>query len=298
MRLTLFLVLIFLSVVQLQSQDLIIKTNGDIINCKITNIQDSTIFYSYNFNNETRSKSLHMNQVKSYEYSYYKKSDAALNSTLNDDLINSNDFSRLRVGMNFGGAYRTVKLSDEMQILEKDYIDGLMLGYSFNGDLYYFITEQRGIGIKAGIFRAANSIDQITVRMDDGTLIDGKMSDDITITYIGPSYSLRLVHGKNDNYFLLNFGVGYVDYKNNAILIDDFSIISGTLGINWDVGYDWKINKYMALGLQLSYFYGELTDYYVKKDGNTQHIEYEDGMYESLQRLDFSVGLRFNTKKN
>jgi hypothetical protein len=297
MRLSLFLFLIFLAVIQVKSQDLIVKTNGDMINCKITNIQDSTIFYNYVIKDEMKSKFIHIKQVKSYEYNYYKKTVIGLNSTLNDDLINSNDFSRLRLALNFGGAYRTVKLSDGLSAVEQDYLDGIMLGYNFSGDLHYYITEQRGIGVKAGLFRASNSIDPISIRID-GNLLTGKMSDDITITYFGPSYSLRLVHGKNDNCFLLNFGVGYVNYQNNAVLIDDFVITSETLGISWDLGYDWRINKYMSAGLQLSYFYGELTDYYIKKDGNTQHSEYEEGMYESLQRIDFSFGLRFNTKKN
>jgi hypothetical protein len=61
-----------------------------------------------------------------------------------------------------------------------------------------------------------------------------------------------------------------------------------------DIGYDFAITKNLHLGLQMTLLAGTLFEFYLT-DGNTvERIDLEQGEYESLNRLDFSVGLRLN----
>ena len=66
-----------------------------------------------------------------------------------------------------------------------------------------------------------------------------------------------------------------------------------TLGISFDIGYDIGLSENLSLGFQLSVLSGTLFEYDWNDGSTTETINLEEGEYESLNRIDFSVGLRF-----
>jgi hypothetical protein len=120
------------------------------------------------------------------------------------------------------------------------------------------------------------------------------MSDNITINFIGPLMGIRLLNRNKKNCLLLNLGIGYLSYKDKAVLIYNYTINGSTLGLCWDIGYDIGIYKNLIIGFQLSYMNGTLTQYKLSDGIHTDNIKLEKDNYESLARIDLTIGIRFN----
>ncbi len=187
------------------------------------------------------------------------------------------------------------KIPDNTSSFMKEYMKNLKSGYHLGADLNYFISEQYGIGLKYNYFNSKNHLDNVYFEYDDGSIETGMIEDKIAINFFGTSFTSRVLSADKKSAFITTVALGYLSYKNEAIIVNENLIISGSaFGTVFDLGYDFGISDEMALGLQLSFTLGTLTKLEFDYGGYTETIELETGNYQSLTRVDLSIGLRFN----
>ena len=275
----------------LYAQDLIVTSDGDSLNCKITKINTEYIYFTFKHKDEVRSTLLPIGQVTYHQNNYYQT------SVVPDyKVIYKEDFPRFRVAINGGWSYRTAKIADNIPIEYDTYMRKIKSGYHYGGEVSYFFSEPIGVGFKYYVSRSGNEMDNVSVINPKGETVYGKMSDDISICFVGSFFSTRLLNASKRNCFITNLGIGYLGYKDDCVLVNNYTIKGSTLGLCWDLGYDIGMTKNLALGFQLSYIIGTLTQYEVSDGNTTENIELDEGYYESLSHIDLSVGLRFNIK--
>lgn len=85
-----------------------------------------------------------------------------------------------------------------------------------------------------------------------------------------------------------------MNYKNNAILMDSFTLEGNTVGLAFDIGYEIGISSNLSIGCNATFYSGFLTNIESNDGVTLMDIELEPGEFESLHRLDFSVGLRYS----
>lgn len=289
MKNTLILILLISMANSVFSQDLIVTNGGDTINCKITKVKTDNIYFTFKHKDEIRSTLLPMSNVKRHQFNFFQTSEVP-----KEKVIRPENFQHFRIAVNSGYSYQTAKVAESVPIDFKDYIKKLKSGHHFGGDLTYYYTEPLGFGIKYYIFKSSNNLDNIYVEDSNGYRRYGKMSDDITISYIGPSYSTRLINHDKSKAFLMNLSLGYMGYSNDKVIIDNYKMTGSTMGLSFDIGYDIGLSKNLSLGFQLSFLTGTLFEYDWNDGTKTETINLEKGEYESLNRIDFSVGLRFS----
>jgi hypothetical protein len=203
-----------------------------------------------------------------------------------------NKLPRLRIAAGGGWSYRTGRVSDQIPSDFRTYTKELKSGWHYQFDINYYLSERLGLGLKYSNYTAKNEISSIYIVQNDGTTTFGKMSDDIRIQFFGPMLSTRLLM-PNNNSFLFNLSLGYMTYKDEAVMVTPFTITGETLGIGWDIGYDLMTTPNLAVGVQLSFIIGTLIEYEVS-DGITTHtVKPEKESYENLSRIDLSLGIRF-----
>ncbi len=286
---TIFLLLLFVVFsTSIFSQDLLITNEGDSLNCKITKIKKDNIYFTFKHKDEIRSTLLPSNQVKYYQYNFYQKAIVPSNKIVGNEI-----YPHLRIAINGGWSYRIARLADNIPSDFKPYMEDLKSGYHYGGDISYFFSEQLGFGFKYYNYLSKNEI-EIYVNQANGTTQYGKMSDNISINFIGPSFSSRFLNQNKQNSFLLTLAIGYMGYKDDATLITDFSLKGGTLGLCWDIGYDIGLSKELSIGFQLSFLLGVLREYEFSDNVKTETIKLKESSYENLSRIDLSIGLRFN----
>lgn len=96
---------------------------------------------------------------------------------------------------------------------------------------------------------------------------------------------------KVNKYSILS--VGYMGYSNNKVIIDNYKMTGSTAGVSVDIGYEYRLSKNLWLGLQISLLRGTLVRYDWSDGINTYPVKLHEEEYESLNRIDFSAGLRF-----
>jgi hypothetical protein len=231
---------------------------------------------------------LPLEQVNFYQFNYYQTSEVPA-----DRIVGIELYPHFRLAINGGWSYRTAKLADNIPYDLTQYVKDLKSGYHYGLDLSYYFTEQFGLGFKYCNYRSKNEINDVYVTLSEGTKQYGKMSDDISIQFIGPYYSTRLLNANKKNSLIMNFSIGYMGYKDKAVLISDYTIKGNSLGLSMDIGYDIGLTKNFALGFQFSYLIGTLSKYEYFEGTYKETIELEKNNYESLSRFDLSIGLRF-----
>jgi len=270
------------------SQDLIVTNEGDSINCKITKVKADNIYFTFKYKGEIRSTLLPMTGVKIHQFDYYQNSEVPEGKVLGYE-----NYQHFRLAVIGGYSYLTAKVGESVPGDFKDYIKELKSGYHLGGDLTYFFTEPLGFGIKYYLFKSSNSLDNIYREDSDGNRTYGKMSDDLTISFIGPTFSTRLLNHNKNKAFIMNVSLGYMGYSNDKIIIDKYKMTGSTVGLSFDIGYDFALSENLSLGFHISSLTGTLFEYVWNDGGRTETIKLEKGEYESLNRIDFSIGLRF-----
>jgi len=278
----------FLSGTSLLAQDLIVTNEGDSIPCKITNVNQQYIYFTFQHEQEVRDVLLPLSDVSNHMFGFYDESDFS-------ELESSKKihYSQFKMGLNGGFSYQTAQVSESVPSYFEDYIGKLKSGYHLGIDLSYYMSEQLGFGVKLLLFKTSNQMDNIYVEDLDGNRRYGMMRDNLSVTFVGPSFTLRFPSASKRNALFMDMSLGYVHYRNDKKLVDDYTLNGNTAGFSYLIGYDFGITEHWLVSVQLSYLSGVMTEYEVDSGEVSETVELKEDEYESLNRLDFSVGLRF-----
>jgi hypothetical protein len=266
------------------AQDLIVTHGNDSIEGKITRMSIDTLFYSIN----EVSKWMPMSFVKSCQIGFFQ---------MNENLAmkpkeKSRDYQKIRFALNGGYSYRVGKVPDGLDAERRDYIRKLKSGFHVGTDLSFYFNKKFGLRAKGIFSRASNSMEASITDLD-GNFFSTIMSDQITISFIGPMLSMRLLDNTIHDHFMLNVSLGYMGYTNNVVLAYPYKLKGKTAGFLLDIGYDRTLTKNFAIGLQLSLIAGILTKYTLKSGSYWETVKLSQNSYESLIRIDASIGIRF-----
>lgn len=201
-------------------------------------------------------------------------------------------FSKFRLGVSGGLSFLLAKISDQVPAESKDYVRGLKSGAHFSVDASYFWRGQVGLGLKYINF---NSKNEDTTFFDNGSGPSiQKIRDNITTQFIGPVLYSRYYSKNRKTELVTGFGLGYLDYRNNANYANNaLTIKGGTIGLNADISADFYLSKKLSLGFGVALIGGTLRKYNLQMGNMTRTVELEEGNYESLTRLDIFTGLRW-----
>ncbi|GHV59486.1 hypothetical protein FACS1894182_13640 [Bacteroidia bacterium] len=271
------------------AQDLVVTTNGDSLNCKITKVKGDFIYFTFKHKDEVRNTLFPKSQVVDYQYKYYSESELPASYKLPGD-----DYSKWRVAIDAGWSYRTAPVSDQVNSDTKKFLRNLKSGWSAGADLTYYFSEYIGLGFRYNEHLSSASASGY-ITYPNGSTESGMLRENIRVSYIGPLLSTRLFHADKKNCFLFNIGIGYVGYHDKQS-VNSYHLTStgGTIGTYYGIGYDIGITKNWAIGIQLSGTSGVLSSMKRSNGTSTETIQLERGSYEGLSRLDIAVGLRFN----
>lgn len=259
----------------MQAQDLVVTSTGDSINCNITKMDAVNIFFTFKEENDIHKTMMPFQMIRAYQFNFYPGTVIA-----EPEIEVHPEFSHWRIGLNGGVSRETSHLALEVPYELVDYAKSLQSGANLSGDVFYYLSEYIGLGVKYAAF--SSTADKVSNSNLDNFNLD--------IKFYGPALSGRLMNQTKKNAFFFNVAIGKVDYK---ILMPMANLTGKTITSMLDVGYDVRIYKKLALGMQLSYLGGYISSF----KGNSAYgaVNPEDGGYrESLNRLDLSLGIKLN----
>ena len=161
------------------------------------------------------------------------------------------EYSRFRFGLEGGGGFRFGKISKDVPDDFKSYMKKLKRGIVYGADATWFFNEFMGVGVRYKAFSASNGT-TVTVTDNSGYSSSGKMKDNIHIAFIGPMYCTRFSSGNGLHTFTADIGVGYLSYLDKGMLLEKMKLTGGTLGLLYNIGYDYALSRKWAIGVNLS----------------------------------------------
>lgn len=200
----------------------------------------------------------------------------------------------IRIAFQGGYAYRIAPLSKDTPPILKNYANNLKSGYSVGLDAAYFFRPSWGLGLKYSRFGSEGAMTNMSVTYDDGMSSYGSISDNISISFVGPSYVSKFTFLNPNHVVFGGMSLGYLGYRDDAVLVNRTLAITGaTLGAAVDLGYDYAISKYITVGAQASVTGGALNKLTVVENNQETIMELDEQSRENLSRLDISAGVRF-----
>ena len=203
------------------------------------------------------------------------------------------DLPSFRITVNGGYSYRLGKVSSQYTGEAKDYMKKLKSGFNIGADAMYYFKERMGVGLKYSRFQATNSA-VIPVMTGSGQMRT-TVGDNISINFFAATFGTRIFNAAETNAFYANVALGYLGFRDKGwVYLDKLLLTGGSLGIGWDIGYDFRITRRLSAGAQLSLISGQMTSF-VKQDTNgSETITLTDEQKENLSHLNLSAGLRLN----
>lgn len=200
---------------------------------------------------------------------------------------------KFMVNFSAGPSIRTGSTPKGLNSEQSNYIKDLKSGSSYDISAYYLKDEKSGFGLKYNVYKSSGSLANQDLTAPNGDTGNGTASDDITITFIGAA---GIIYGKG--FFALDnvgfeMALGYIGYVDKAVILDNYTIKGGNLGISTTLGYQFGITKNIAIGPSISFTGGVLNQIKVEGDNYSETIKFEENEKESLYRFDFSLCASF-----
>jgi hypothetical protein len=252
------------------AQDLIVTTTGDSIPCKITRERDGYVYFTYKKLGVPAKTLMAAGNIADKRIDFY---DTPV------EIASKPTFSRWQYRLQGGYSRRIARTSDQVPSAARNYINKMKSGYTLGGDIHYFISEPFGLGVKY-------SHGHYQYKMDD-------FKDKVNLNYFALSGLNRFILNSGSEVYM-GGNIGYQAYKDqvsaNGALV---SITGGTAGVGLEVGYGMKVSDGSKLYLNLSLLSGTITKINVEDGGRKETVKLEKGEYESLARLELTVGVVF-----
>ncbi|MBP6311885.1 MAG: hypothetical protein KA408_06440 [Flavobacteriales bacterium] len=225
------------------AQDLIVRLNGDSVNCKITGSDKEGLHYSYLYDSKRVSSYAPFTTLKNYQKRYY---DTSFSGDLRRRDIRSHPIFRVAMLGAFG--YHIGKIDDRLPQWAQEHNRRLRVATGVFGEVHIMASSSIGVGLLIGMVNSSSSTQAVTFLMEDGTTQIGLVKDDIVVKYYGPSvlYCGPLGEGLNVSGSLSG---GVLDYRNRAVVLEPITVRGRTYGVRLGCALEYRSNIGLGMGL-------------------------------------------------
>lgn len=211
-----------------------------------------------------------------------------------------------RIGVAAGPGYlyaSSKKAEDELvnngidRSKAKSYYRKYKWGWQGNTDVHYLINAYLGVGAKYAFFSSSARLNDVfwgNYNGDGLHLFWGDIKEQLYVNYVGPSVFAQAFADRNNRWkttALVSFG--YTDYRTEAYIMNVPMLMTGhTFGAYSEIGMEYHLSKYMAIGVNLTSFASAFKKLTVKTAESTQTVKLSREERENVSRLDLSFAFR------
>ena len=289
-------VLIFIALLGMNvsnAQDLIVSQNGDSIHCKITKVKSDFIYFL--FKNKGRYEST---VIATSKVLNYKRDHRPGYKIPKDSLPGYENFPRHVIGINTGLSYDPIRFREGQSIGPDDFVNDLRNGFHFEANYSFYYQKGFGAGLRINYYETNASQNEVAGTNGAGNPISATLSNAISVFYIGPSSSIRVLNNNGKNAFLISSSIGYMSYNEDYTYVEQRTTTVDGVGISVSLGYDFSLNRNLSLGIQIAS--NALMSKKIEINNGSGTLKRRLGDDERLfggARLDFSLGLRYTFRR-
>ena len=278
------------------SQDKIITTANDTVECKINKIWHNSIYFDLYGSGIKSSGEIPLAKVSCYSISGKE--------TMNDPRNFGTDlFKKIRFGINGGAGYLLGSTGEAKESMlntgisfeqAESYYNDLKTGFYAGADLTYMINKKYGIGIKYKFFDTSARIEDLIDPHDGENLIYATYSEQIYVNYFGPTLLYNQYLGRKKSLKATSvFSLGLSAYRNEAEYLKNYILLTGNgLGTECTVGLEYLITPNFSVGADISAYFSAIRKMKISDGTSTTKVNLGKENSENISRLDLSIGIR------
>ena len=267
-RFTVFVLSVF-SCLSLYSQDLIVKSDKDSIDCLIQRRTNNHIVYIKGSGWRSKTDSISVNNVISVNKGYFM---------FNNSVRKKHSYNRKTpIGsVSVGYGYMLGDTPSGVDDQQKKFINTLRQGINIDAEIYYPMYRYSGLGVKGSYYRSSASMYNI--------------SETINSYYIGPALCMSYKKSRRRYGLASTLSLGYTFHHDNLNLYD-LKIKAKALTFYFDIGATYYLSRYITVHPKI----GIIKSSTSKIEISALNSGYIDGRVNgimSLSRVFVSLGFR------
>jgi len=199
----------------------------------------------------------------------------------------------VQIALNGGYAFRTARYASGLSGDYKDYLRKLSRGPVYGGSVRFNVKSGFSLGLRFDRFMGSNSGYFYTYD-EYGNYYEGRVSNKNYITFVGASIGFLSACSRDGRHMLCAEGlIGYMGYLDDGEEFGyKYKMKGGTLGLGYAFGYDYRLAKHIAIGVEASYYLGALSRVTYVDENYMEEVDLGDSK-EGLQRFNLLAGIRF-----
>ena len=215
-----------------------------------------------------------------------------------------NKIERWRISLAGGAGYMTAgsKGSENTLIsigvpkqMAVDFYKKYRLGWQGNADVHYLFNQYLGAGAKYSLFSSSGDIKYITHSGDRDHVLYGDFEEISYVNYVGPSFIGQTFINQSKTWkvsALISYG--YASYRSeiNSLEIPRL-LTSDTFGGYDEIGIEHYVNKNIAIGLNIGYFFATFSRMNIEDKNDSHAIRLNKEEQKTVSRLNGSLTFRF-----
>jgi hypothetical protein len=187
----------------------------------------------------------------------------------------------LKLNAGFGARVAKTSVNEEIQ----PYFSKLKFGFAWDASSDYIFSNNFGARMAFYQFSASHSDQKQSLTIKD------------KITFIGPSFVIRMPFEKRPWESDVNVGVGYIENRGKLTSADGYTNYYGaTVGAQIGIGIECKLISQLGIGINMQVTFGEITKFRYDSNGEKWTTTYEAEQGEDLSQISMGIGIRYYFK--
>jgi len=193
--------------------------------------------------------------------------------------------------IDYGFGLRTAKSPSGLTQEAKNYIKDLKSGNSLDIKIGYKKDHNTVLGLMYSRYNSKGNLSNMSYVEPNGSEGTGNISDNITISFFGIGGGLYEKGFREEDSVVFDMYLGYISYKNETNLTNNYTYKGGNLGISTSLSYYLGLSKSIKIGPSIAFNGGVLKKFDIKGDnGYSGTYNLDKDTLESLYRFDFMIG--------
>lgn len=271
MKSLVFLFLIFITS-HVFAQDLIVKNNGDSLNCLITRNENSYMYFNQIVNHRFKRDSLSLAHIKTFKVDYYNfekpeiehvSKPKVIYPTQNKPNPKTVAYSSIKiphqqhdffVSINSGFGFRLKDPAEKYGSSLKEYYEDLYAGVTWGAEGAYFFNENLGVGLRFSSYSSSNKTQAAVDSSGNGTYVFGEFSNSVSIKFLGPTFYYRKYSQNEKSILLGHASLGNTIYSNDVdAIIIKYTETGNNLTLSIGATYQFMVDKNFSIGASANY---------------------------------------------
>lgn len=270
-----------------RAQDLIVTTTGDSIHCEITTIAPKRIFYTH-AGTDSRTQDIPIEQVAMYQRKGFFP-------VILGNVVNLREGGakkdRWLLELSVGYSRLTAPAQEGLSAEEKDYIDRMRNAMHLSASIGYFWSATMGISAEYHSMMNAKATGTISFPVSADSSVTGPVEDDLTLTFIGANLETISPISLRTSFYA-SVGIGYLKYRNDAVIIERAVVTGHTFALNLRLGVDVELSKKVGAGIQVGYLLARMDRLEYDFGYGKLNVQLPNSQAQSVNHLDAGLALR------